>query len=154
MNKKKDLWAENKGKMAADDEDDEDEVEEEAVRIAREQEAAKTDTVFGLKWQAVVAADVMVFLSICFAMALMGAGPAAEYWALQGYGLLPAFQFRLLSGMSFNRWKQLKKFFCVYVPTPDDIHQSGPNKGKYKDKACKVRPLVNILGVTFLAFFV
>ena len=72
---------------------------------------------------------------------------------MKPFGLIPALAFGVASTMSYNRWKQIKKFLCVYNLKESDLHADGPMKGRVKDKLAKVRPLVNLLQRNFVAFW-
>ena len=59
-----------------------------------------------------------------------------------------------MSGMSFHRFRQIKKFMCFNVVREADIATDGPRKGRTIDKLHRVRPLIKLLQDTFEALVI
>ena len=143
-NAKHDQWQNAKGQVAADEnEDDRSNPMEAALSDHR------TNFVYGVLWKTVTYTDILMFLTICMTMTMIGLAEAQEFWCCSEIGLIPAFMFGLKSGMSYHRWRQIKKFFTFGLVTPEDLNTEGPRKGKPKDKLVRCRWLIVTLARTF-----
>ena len=109
--------------------------------------------IYQLKFLQITYHDVLMFLAICFAMAYCHLAEEVEYWGMNPVGPVPAFMFTAATKMSYNRWRQIKKFFCFTVLTPDDLETSGSRKGKLKDKCHRSRYFINVLQKNFKQFW-
>ena len=107
--------------------------------------------VFGVKYTNATVSTMYLFLSMCMFMTLMALPNMHEYWSPVSFALRPAFNWGAdhMAGISFNRFRQLKKFMCYNVVEPEDIATEGERKGRTKDKLHRVRPLINLLQDTF-----
>ena len=80
-------------------------------------------------------------------LVIIGLSNESDYWGVTAYGLYPAFNFGKISGMSYKRWRQIKRFFNCRAVCPDDMQNnpSDPRYKKTKDKLHQVRPFIDTL---------
>jgi Transposase IS4 len=138
-------WQQAGGKTFDKDEDDQTNAEVAQANVAR-------GKVCGSIWTPVDIPTMYIFMSMCFYMAILGLADTAMYWNEIADGLIPIFGWALLSGISYSRWRQIKKFLTVNIIRDEDILQTGDRKGRTADKFHRLRPLINTLRSTFMMF--
>ncbi|CAM9986315.1 unnamed protein product, partial [Heterosigma akashiwo] len=107
----------------------------------------------GIAWKDTTYLDIIMLFTVMLSISIMGGGPRTDFWSTVACGLIPAFEFGTISGMSRNRFNQILKFFCCYILRPEDLETEGPRKGLPKDKAAKVRWFINVLQHNFRRFW-
>ena len=145
-NLKYEQWKEGGGKDRKDDEDDETTKVPNSDRVA-------DGYCFGIRYTYVTVKTMYMFLSMCMFMTIMALPNLQDYFSPTAYALKPAFNWAAdaMSGISYHRFQQIKKFMCYNVVTVEDIETEGPRKGRTKDKLHRVRPLITLLQATFAA---
>jgi len=105
----------------------------------------KQRKLYGRVWTDVGFRELMMWMAICLFMVVIGLAQEKDYWSTTAVGLLPAMNFSRMTGMSFRRWRQIKRFFNCKAIRPDDM-QNNPDEPRYKktkDKLHRCRPFIN-----------
>jgi Transposase IS4 len=142
-NLKFEQWQQGGGKTFDKDEDED-------TSQATIPEHVRLGKVFGLMWTPVDLATMYIFMAMCFTMAIVGCADTSMYWSTIACGLVPAFNWKLLTGVSEIRWRQIKKFLTINIITEEDKVKTGDRKGRTKDKLHRLRPLINTLRRVFM----
>jgi len=72
---------------------------------------ARQQKLYGRVWTPILYAELMMWIALCLMMVIIGLSNESDYWGVTAYGLYPAFNFGKISGMSYKRWRQIKRFF-------------------------------------------
>ena len=105
----------------------------------------KQKKLYGRVWSAISFREMMMWLAICLFMVIIGMAQEKDYWCCTAFGLVPAMNFKKMTGMSYRRWRQIKRFFNCQAIRPDDM-QNNPDEPRYKktkDKLHRNRPFIN-----------
>ena len=107
----------------------------------------KKKKLYGRMWTDITYIELMMWIGICLMMVVIGLANESDYWSATAYGLYPAMNFYKQTGMSFKRWKQIKRFFNCQAVRPEDF-DNDPTSSRYKklkDKLHRCRPFINTL---------
>jgi hypothetical protein len=107
--------------------------------------------VYQMKWKPTNYHELLMFLVVEMHVATGEHATAEEYWQHTADGLWVATCMGARSGISWSRYRQLRKFFCLVKTLPEDVHSEGPRKGRTISKTHMVDALQKALQRNFVS---